>query len=96
MRGFEGAVVIEMAWKYQGRKEESLPHSMCCGSTTRPSLGGVPGKGCFVPGLIELEGDEPGFLASREELEHLLWGIANDPYHGFHMEGSHVSKEVRN
>ena len=91
---------IEMAWKYQGRKEDSLPHSMWVVEAPSAAIsGGVPGKGCFVPGLIELEGDEPGFPGKVEKSLNISYGgIANDPYRGFqrYMEGSHVSKEVRN
>lgn len=31
------------------------------------TTGGVPGKGCFVPGFIKLEGDEPGFPGQVEK-----------------------------
>ena len=63
------------------------------------TTGGVPGKGCFVPGFIELEDDEPGFPGQVEKSLNIPYGdIANDLYHGFqrYMEGSHVSEEVGN
>lgn len=63
------------------------------------TTGGVPGKGCFVPGFIKLEGDEPGLPGQVEKSLNIPYGdIANDLYYGFqrYMEGSHVSEEVRN
>lgn len=71
---------IEMAWKYQGRKEESLPHPMWVVEAPSAAIsGGIPGKGRFVPGLIELEGDEPDSKQAEKSLNISYGGIANDP-----------------